>query len=70
MARNRLHQPAPTRANYAEWYAARQQRAAEFIAAGGTRISGYDIRAKGISMKALYDAGFTLNDDDWMVKNG
>lgn len=65
-----LHPTAPpSRTTYKEWYQARKDRTMEAIHAGRVRISGNDVRRENLSMKVLYDMGYTLdNTTDTMVK--
>lgn len=62
MIRNFSPTSVPTPENYAEWYAWRKERTAAAMAAS-KRISGQSIRLNNLSMKMLYDNGYTLNPE-------
>lgn len=59
---------APTPANYAQYVTERNARTAD-VMAKQQRISGQQIRLQNLSMRMLYDAGYTLDVlSDTMVR--
>lgn len=59
----------PNPSIYQVWYNERKARAHEAHLAGRKRITGQEIRAEGISLKALYNLGYSLETEtDTMVK--
>ena len=58
----------PTPANYQAWYQARIDRTIEAMRTQ-KRIPGFVVRRDNLSMKVLYDNGYTLDQQtDTMVK--
>lgn len=51
---------APTPQNYVEWYNQRIMRTTA-VAAAQNRITGRQVKDENLSVKLLYDLGFTLD---------